>query len=474
MKDDRSSSQHLIEYANVYWKANPAYFMKLKKLHETCKKGFIAKLKSKQTRKEYVDDYSCLLAWVFDVTKEQPLPSLSTRINWIFSGRTSFPTCEHCHRSDNYKLKALGISEQYRKTCSRSCSSQHMQQKVANTKKMRYGDSHYCNKAKAEHTCLRRFGATNIFGSRDGIAKARATKKARYGNEFYSNHAKAMQTIACKVAQNENYYDEIIARSIETKRRKNSADLSYFRAIMQKSTDTRLARYHSWNPPDMFEKVHHTKLARYGNPTWNNRKKAMHTTIARYGFHHVSQIPEVKKKIEDACIARYGAKSYTSSDRFKDLWKNEKWKDAIVDKVFNTKKKNGSFKKSIQEDEAFEMLRFIFPKLQRQHFSSEYPFHCDFYDPCQPNVRFEFQGSWTHGKHAFNEQVLADQLQLMKMLAKGTSYYLNAIQTWTVRDPHKREVAKKNSISLIEFWSLSEVRDFVIHFFDDEKNFIQN
>lgn len=36
----------------------------------------------------------------------------------------------------------------------------------------------------------------------------------------------------------------------------------------------------------------------------------------------------------------------------------------------------------------------------------------------------------------------------------GHPYYRAAIQTWTVKDPLKREIAKKNSLNWIEFWNM--------------------
>ena len=229
----------------------------------------------------------------------------------------------------------------------------------------------------------------------------------------------------------------------------------------------------------------------YGDKNFNNRAKAKQTCLKNLGCENPSQSIEVKRKKEMTCKKHHGCSSYLQSIECKEklkrkifneygvecFFKSQGFKELVADEIFQrkrklkehaTKKRNHSFNTSRVEDQAFEMLRFIFPKLQRQHFSSEYPFHCDFYDPCQPNVRYEFQGSWTHGKHAFDEKDLEDQLQLMKMLAKGTKYYLNAIQIWITRDPYKREVAKKNGVQLVEFWSLDEVRDFVIHFFDAE------
>ena len=58
------------------------------------------------------------------------------------------------------------------------------------------------------------------------------------------------------------------------------------------------------------------------------------------------------------------------------------------------------------------------------------------------DLYIEIQGSWTHGKHAFNEnnQDDIDKLNLWK--SKNTKFYDNAIYTWTELDVKKRNIAK--------------------------------
>ena len=40
----------------------------------------------------------------------------------------------------------------------------------------------------------------------------------------------------------------------------------------------------------------------------------------------------------------------------------------------------------------------------------------------------------------------------------------NAINTWTVRDVNKRNIAKKNNLNYIEFWNLNDVHEFLMKF----------
>ena len=44
---------------------------------------------------------------------------------------------------------------------------------------------------------------------------------------------------------------------------------------------------------------------------------------------------------------------------------------------------------------------------------------------------------------------------------KGTKFYNNAIQTWTIRDVKKRNTAKENTLNYIEFWTVKELTNWL-------------
>ena len=184
----------------------------------------------------------------------------------------------------------------------------------------------------------------------------------------------------------------------------------------------------------IFEAGRSTKLRKYGNKNYVNRAKAAQTNLRKTGYETPLSNPSVINSID------------------RDEWKR---------KQFATKKKNGTFKSSKQEDKIYELLKSVFPNIIRQYYSDEYPFNADFYDPHQPHVRFEFQGMWTHGKHAFDENNVDDQNLVTFWKSKNTKYFDNAIDTWTRRDVIKRNTAKKNGIVLIEFWCINDVKKFI-------------
>ena len=73
----------------------------------------------------------------------------------------------------------------------------------------------------------------------------------------------------------------------------------------------------------------------------------------------------------------------------------------------------------------------------------------------------EYNGTWTHGGHPFDEnnQEDIDKLNLWK--SKNTKYYNNAISTWTNRDIRKRNIAKQNNLNFIELWNFQEAIQFI-------------
>ena len=47
------------------------------------------------------------------------------------------------------------------------------------------------------------------------------------------------------------------------------------------------------------------------------------------------------------------------------------------------------------------------------------------------------------------------------MKSKHSKYYDNAIEIWTVRDVKKHEVALKNGLNYVVFWTLDDVESYV-------------
>ena len=57
-----------------------------------------------------------------------------------------------------------------------------------------------------------------------------------------------------------------------------------------------------------------------------------------------------------------------------------------------------------------------------------------------------------------------EKLQQWQEKAKNSKYYKNAINTWTIYDVKKRNIAKKNNLNYIEFWNISSIKKWIFDY----------
>ena len=193
--------------------------------------------------------------------------------------------------------------------------------------------------------------------------------------------------------------------------------------------------------------------------------KAKQTSIEKYGVDNYNKTEECKERIRQTCLERYGVTNYTKSSQYKDKYKNKIYVEEVTRKTYQTKKINQSFTTSKLESIIYNLLKEKFPDCKRWYKEDpKYPFECDFYISFL-DLFIEINFHWTHGFHPYNPQDPKDQetVRLWKEKAKELNYkgkpkdfYKNAIYTWTVRDPLKRETARKNNLNWLEFFSMEE------------------
>lgn len=97
-----------------------------------------------------------------------------------------------------------------------------------------------------------------------------------------------------------------------------------------------------------------------------------------------------------------------------------------------------------------------------------YPFTCDFYIPSL-DLFIEYQGYWTHGGEPYIGT--ENQLRIVKdwknksnevnFKGKFKKSYKIAINTWTVSDVQKREIAKENKLNWVEFFNKESLIEFI-------------
>lgn len=156
----------------------------------------------------------------------------------------------------------------------------------------------------------------------------------------------------------------------------------------------------------------------------------------------------------------YGVKNYTYTQEWKNKVLDQKWQDQRKKKEYETKKKHNSFNISNIENIIYNLLLEKYNNVLRQYKSELYPYHCDFYLP-DLDLYIEYQGTWTHGLHPFNENNKEDIDKLNLWKSKKSKYYDNAINTWTIRDVNKRYIVKQNNLNWIEFFNLEDFKKWL-------------
>lgn len=230
------------------------------------------------------------------------------------------------------------------------------------------------------------------------------------------------------------------------------------------------------------EKLKQTCLKRYGVENVAKSKqiqqKIINTRLDKYGYINFFcdknirekakkslNTNECKEKIKNTNLLRYGYEYYNQSPKARYNLHIKLSNPEIRRKIIETKKKNGTYKKSKKEDECYELLIKKYDNVIRQYRDeNRYPFNCDFYIPNE-DLFIEFNGYWTHGSHPYNNLSIDDNLIVKKWESKyqkeNKELYKNAIKVWTQLDPNKRKIAKDNKLNYKEFFTVDQLINFI-------------
>lgn len=177
--------------------------------------------------------------------------------------------------------------------------------------------------------------------------------------------------------------------------------------------------------------------------------KMFNTNLKKYGHICCLRNEEIIKKCKETSLKIYG---YEFPSQCPD----------IIDKQYKIKKERNSFLGYTSKAELLskQLLEEKFNSIEHQYKSSEYPFICDFYIPSL-NLYIECNYFWTHGGHPFNKDNKEDINKLNYWKDKNTKFFNNAIETWTIRDINKRNIAKENNLNWIEFFNINELKEWL-------------
>ena len=220
--------------------------------------------------------------------------------------------------------------------------------------------------------------------------------------------------------------------------------------VMKKHNESCFKKYGSINNS---AKTKETCLKKYGVKAGFNNGKEKITKLNKYGNENYVN----SKKAKETCLKKYGVISPLCLNKTRNARKS---KESLI-KEYNTKKKNHTFNSSNLEDKSYKLLLSRFNNnVEYQYKSDQYPFVCDFYIPVI-DTYIECNFHWTHSGHLFDKNSKEDQDKLESWKTKKTKYYDNAIETWTIRDVNKNDIAIKNNLNYLVFYSYDDLCNWV-------------
>lgn len=252
------------------------------------------------------------------------------------------------------------------------------------------------------------------------------------------------------------------------------------------------------NMKDAIKKLKQTKKERYGDENFVNIEKNKQTCLKKYGVDNYSKTKQgrlnasinlhtlkANKNREQTFLKhfgcchpwknkdfiknnqliifnKYGKKSFSQTDKFKNLWNDKKFIENRQNKQYITKKNNNTFNTSKQENKIYLKLKLKFPNVIHQYKDNKrYPFICDFYIPSK-DLFIELNFHWTHGGEPFNKDnnQCIEKLNNWQEKSINSKFYKNALYCWTDLDVRKLEIFKKNNLNYKIFYNEKEFEDW--------------
>lgn len=325
---------------------------------------------------------------------------LKENLHRIRLGIEHRPVCKTCGNYTNFNLN----KKSYLNYCSVSCSLKdpEVKKKQDETKLKKYGSVN--NHKKYEKTCIQKYGVNNAAKTEKSKNKALCTNIEKYG-----------------------YSSPLLNNEVKEKSKITNIK-KYGEAIPQKS------------------KVIKDKIIT------SNKE----TNIKKYGVDNPMKIQEIVNKQKQTILAKYGVSNISQSSWYKENIKE------INNKKNITHQKNNSFNTSNLEKISLDKLKEIFKNVNAYYKSELYPYVSDAYIK-DIDTYIEFNYHWTHGKEKYIGSKEQNKIvDLWK--SKNTTYYNNAIYTWTIRDPEKLNTAKNNNINLLIFYTYDEFINWTISY----------
>ena len=381
--------------------------------------------------------------------------SLKETLFRIYNGIEEHPKCPTCGKPLVFK----GI---FFKFCSNICaqSSDEIKQKIKQTCLKKYGVDNYNktkeSKEKIKQTCLEKYGVEYFWQSDECKEKIKQTCLEKYGvdSPLKSEKIRNKGKQTCL----EKYGVDNPAKLEENKEKVKQTCLKKYGTIS--TTQCKEIR----------DKIKQTCLEKYGvdNPAKleENKEKVKQTCLKKYGGLAPICDPNIKSQIKQTCLEKYGVDNYGKSLKHKINMSTIMSSDEMQEHRYNVMTKNHSFNTSKPEEELYLYIKEKFPSVKRQYKDKlRYPYNCDFYIP-ELDYFIELQGYYTHNTHPYNPNSISDQV-LVERYKERYGPKCQAITIWTIKDPEKRDCAKRNNLNFKEVWSLEEGKKFIDSLFEN-------
>jgi len=221
--------------------------------------------------------------------------------------------------------------------------------------------------------------------------------------------------------------------------------------------------------PELGEKALTTKINNIDKNGLNGIQrstiKSVETNKRNHGGVHNWASKDPKLNGRATCKELYGKESFTQTIYFKQLFEDKEWVDKVNQKIYKTKKQNGTLKGSNSEDIIYQALvyKFDFEDIDYQYKDKErYNFQCDFYIKSL-DLFIEINFDPSHGFEPFDPEnskhlEMLQQWQLKakevdKRTGKTKNRYKNFIDVWTIADPIKFQTAKESNLNYLAFYN---------------------
>jgi transposase len=265
--------------------------------------------------------------------------------------------------------------------------------------------------------------------------ETKKTNRINFGADYHTQTQKGLDNI--KKSVQERYGKDNVFQVDKFKKQGEETNLEKYGVknpqqcpgIQEQTRQTNQEKYGVDNPFQMVDRVQAGMLKNHGvtsplkSPTIKAQQQA--TNMERYGFPVPAQNEEVRKKLSITLRT-----------------------PEVKEKKYETYKKNGTFMKSIEEEDFYSYLKIVDPEAQHLVLHPEFKYVIDYYLP-KFNLWAQYDSIYWHGKEQKKscEQSLNIQ-EVMKRDALQNELISNLIRFWS--DDAIKEIKNNTIISFIK------------------------